>query len=478
MSAPRAGLPLAEGTRVHFVGIGGAGMSAIACVLLARGHPVSGSDLRESDTTRRLRAAGATVVIGHAAPHVEGADVVVVSRAVPDSNAEVRAAAARGLPVVHRAQMLAALMAGRRVIAVAGTHGKTTTTAMLGAVLTCAGRDPTVLVGGDVAAFGGTARVGAGADVIAEVDESDGSLVCVAPDVAVITPLDATDHLDHYGSEDRLAETFRRFLDAVPESGFAAVCTDAAGGRAQAGAPRPRMVTYGLEPGALYGARVVEAAGRRTVLEAHRGATALGRIELTIPGAYNAQNALAALAVATELGVAADVVAAALREFAGVARRFSVRGDVAGVLVVDDYAHNPTKVAALLAGARKGWPQARIIAVFQPHRYTRTQTVGEQFGPVFGAADEVIVTDLYAADEPPIPGVDAGIIVRAVSAHRPVRFVPDLADAAALLAAEARPGDLVLTVGAGDVWKVADDLVARLSAGRGGPRTTAEARRA
>jgi UDP-N-acetylmuramate--alanine ligase len=460
-----AGLPLEPGARVHFVGIGGAGMSAIARVLLARGHPVSGSDLRESETTRRLRAAGALVSIGHAAPHVDGADVIVVSRAVPDGNSEVQAAAARGLPIVHRAQMLADLMTGHHVIAVAGTHGKTTTTAMLGAVLTRAGRDPTVLVGGDVASFGGTARVGGGPDVIAEVDESDGSLVWVAPDVAVITPLDATDHLDHYGSEDRLAETFRRFLGAVPPSGFAAICADAAGGRALAAEAGPRAVTYGLEPGAVYGARVVEAAGRRTVLEAHRGGAALGRIELTVPGAYNAQNALAALAVATELGIAPDVAAAALREFEGVARRFSVRGDIGGVLVVDDYAHNPTKVHALLAGARKGWPQARIIAVFQPHRYSRTKTVGEQFGPVFGAADEVIVTGIYAADEPPLPGVDAGIIVRAVSAHRPVRFVPDLTDAAALLAAEVRPGDLVLTVGAGDVWKVADDLVARLAAG-------------
>ncbi|HLW46446.1 MAG TPA: UDP-N-acetylmuramate--L-alanine ligase [bacterium] len=468
-----SGLALAPGTRVHFVGIGGAGMSAIARVLLARGWVVSGSDLRESETTARLRAAGAAVQIGHSASNVEGAAVLVVSRAVPDDNVEVRAAAARGVPVVHRARMLAALTEGRHTIAVVGTHGKTTTTAMLGAILTRAGRDPTVLVGGDVPSLGGTARIGAGPDVVAEVDESDGSLVWVTPAVAVLTPLDATDHVDFYGSEARLIETFRGFLGAVPASGFAAVCTDAAGGRVLAHGAAPRTVTYGLANGAMYRGRVVEAAGRRTVMEARRGETVIGRIELGIPGAYNAQNALAALAVATELGVAPDVIAGALASFEGVARRFSVRGDIDGILVVDDYAHNPTKVAALLEAARRGWPRARLVAVFQPHRYTRTQTLGGQFARAFDVADDVIVTDLYGADEPPIPGVDAGIIVRAVSVHRPVRFVPRLEDAATLLAAEARPGDLILTIGAGDVWQVADDVVARLRRTSGRPRTEA-----
>ncbi len=458
---------MARGARAHFVGIGGTGMSAIARVLLARGCVVSGSDLRESETTQRLRSAGAVVHIGHAASHVEGAQLVVVSRAVPDDNVEVCAAVARGVPIVHRARMLADLMGGRHAIAVVGTHGKTTTTAMLGTILAQAGRDPTVLVGGDVASLGGTARVGAGPDIVAEVDESDGSLVWIVPRVAVLTPLDATDHLDFYGSEARLMETFRQFLGAIPASGFAAVCTDAPAGRALARDAGPRTVTYGLEAGAMYRGRVLETAGRRTVMEARRGERVLGRIELAIPGAYNAQNALGALAVATELGVAQDVIAASLAGFEGVARRFSVRGDVDGILVVDDYAHNPTKVAALLAAARRGWPDARIVAVFQPHRFTRTQTVGPQFARAFDQIDEVIVTDVYAADEPPIPGVDAGIIVRAVSAHRPVRFVPDLADAGALLAAEARPGDLILTIGAGDVWKVAEDVVARLEARAG-----------
>ncbi|HEV2359303.1 MAG TPA: UDP-N-acetylmuramate--L-alanine ligase [bacterium] len=474
-ASPASGLT--PGARVHLVGIGGTGMSAIAQVLLARGHAVSGSDLRESDATRRLRAAGATVHIGHAAAYLAGAEVVVVSRAVPEDNVEIRAATERGLPIVHRARLLAHLMEGRHAIAVAGTHGKTTTTAMIAAILERAGRDPTALVGGEVASLGGTARVGAGPDVVAEVDESDGSLLWIAPHVAVITPLDATDHLDYYGSEGRLMDTFRRFLEGLPASGFAVVCTDAAAGRALAAGAGRRTVTYGLAPGAAYTAQVLEAEGRRTVFEAHRGGAVIARIVLAIPGVYNALNALGALAVATELGVPPDVAAASLAAFDGVARRFSVRGDVDGILVVDDYAHNPTKVAALLAAARRGWPRSRIVAVFQPHRFSRTQTVGAQFAHAFDAADEVVVTEIYAADEPPIPGVDAGIIVRAASAHRLVRFVPELADAAALLAAEARPGDLILTIGAGDVWKVADDVVARL-ARRGGPGGVGAARHA
>ena len=457
-----------KGARTHFVGIGGSGMSAIARVLLARGCAVSGSDLRETDTTRRLRAEGAVVHVGHAARHVEGAQIVIVSRAVPDDNAEVRAAVALGVPIVHRARMLADLMRGRDAIGIAGTHGKTTTTAMIGAILARAGRDPTVLVGGDVPSLGGTARVGEGPEVVAEVDESDGSLVWIAPRVAVVTAVDATDHLDFYGTEARLMDTFRTFLRGVPASGFAAVCTDAPAGRALAADGAARTVTYGLEGDPTYRGRVVETSGYRTVVEVRRGGALAGRLTLTVPGAYNAQNAVGALAVATELGVPQNVIADALASFEGVARRFSVRGDVDGVLVVDDYAHNPTKVAALLAAARRGWPGARIVVVFQPHRYTRTQTVGHHFARVFDEVDELIVTEIYPADETPIPGVDAGIIVRAVSAHRPVRFVPDPADAAAVVAAEARPGDLILTVGAGDVWKVADDVTARLRR-RGAP---------
>lgn len=452
---------IAPGACVHFVGIGGTGMSAIASVLRARGYSVTGCDLRETDVTRRLRREGVRVEIGHSPDHLVHGQVVVTSRAVPEETAELQAALARGMPIMHRAQMLAFLMEGLRSIAVVGTHGKTTTTSMAAVILQRAGRDPTVLVGGEVDDFGGNARAGKGLDLVAEVDESDGSLLWITPHAAVVTPLDATDHLDFYGTEARVRETFRLFLDRLPEGGFAVVCTDSAVGRDLAAIARPRVVTYGLEGGELTG-EILELSGHRTVFEARRGGEVLGQVELCVPGPYNVQNALGALAVALELGVPFEVGARALRDFRGVRRRFTVWGEVHGVLVADDYAHNPTKVATLLQGARRCWPERRIVAVFQPHRFTRTQTVGEQFAHAFDPADRVIVTDLYAADEPPIPGVDAQVIVRAVGRVRPVEFVPDLADVAARLAQEVRPGDLVLTIGAGDVWRVAEALVSRL----------------
>jgi len=459
---------IAPGTRVHFVGIGGAGMSAIASVLMARGCAVSGSDLRESDVTRRLEAAGARIQIGHAPEHIAAGQVVVISRAVPGENVEIREALAQGLPILHRAQMLAALMEGARGVAVAGTHGKTTTTSMTALILERAGRDPTVLIGGEVSDFGGNARVGTGADLVAEVDESDGSLLWIRPAVAVVTSLDATDHLDYYGSEASLLQTFRTFLEALPADGLAVICTDPPAGRELRQRVRARAVSYGLDDGAAYTARILDMAGFRTVFEARRAGTSLGRVSLGIPGRYNVQNALGALAVSVECGVPFAVCAEALASFRGVQRRFTVRGEVGGILVVDDYAHNPTKVTALLRGARESWPDARIIAVFQPHRYTRTQTVGEQFASAFDSADEVVVTDIYSADETPIPGVDAGIVARAIGGRRPVRFIGDPARVAAALAPELRPGDLVLTIGAGDVWRVADELVARLRRGVAG----------
>jgi UDP-N-acetylmuramate--alanine ligase len=453
---------ITSGTRVHFIGIGGTGMSAIASVLLARGYSVSGSDLRESEATRRLASLGAQIRIGHAPEHVEVGQVVVISRAVPDENVEIQAALRQGLPIMHRAQMLASLMEGKRGITVVGTHGKTTTTSMIGMILEKAGRDPTIVIGGEVDDFGGNARAGGGPDLVAEVDESDGSLLWISPHVALATCLDATDHLDYYGSEARLLETFRLFLNSVPAEGFAAICIDTPAGRELSSSIRPRVATYGLEGGASYTARIIEMEGRRTVCEARRGESILGRITLRIPGSYNVQNALGALAVAMEIEIPFRVCADALGAFHGVQRRFTVRGDVGGVLVVDDYAHNPTKVRSLLESVRRGWPRSRLIAVFQPHRYSRTRTVGEQFGQSFDCADEVIITDIYAADEAPIPGVDAGIIVRAVGARRPVRFIADPAQVAGQLEGHVRPGDLVLTIGAGDVWKVAEDLVTRL----------------
>lgn len=455
---------IAPGGRVHFIGIGGAGMSAIATVLLARGYVVSGCDLRESEVTQRLRRLGAHIDIGHDPSHLSRGQVVVTSRAVPEENAEIQAALARGMPLMHRAQMLAALMEGARGVAVVGTHGKTTTTSMAALILERAGRDPTVLIGGEVDELGGNARAGRGPDLIAEVDESDGSLLWIAPRVALVTPVEATDHLDFYGTESQLRDTFRMFLERLPEDGFAAICADAPLGRDLASAVRTRVVTYGLEEGEVT-ARIVEMRGSTTLFEAHRAGRLLGAIRLRVPGPYNVQNALGALALTVELGVPPELALSALGHFRGVKRRFTVHGEIGGVLVADDYAHNPTKVRTLLEGVRRCWPDRRIIAVFQPHRFTRTRTVGGQFAWAFDAADRVIITDLYAADEPPIPGVDAGLIVRAVAARREVEFVPDLAEVVARLRDEVRPGDLVLTIGAGDVWKVAEALAAHLRQG-------------
>ncbi len=454
-------------TRVHFVGIGGMGMSAIARVLLARGHLVSGSDLRASAATRRLQGHGATIHIGHDPRHVEGADVVVVSRAVPETNAEVVAARRRGVPVYHRAEVLSQILAGGAAIAVVGTHGKTTTTAMTAHVLAAGGFDPTALIGADVEGLDGNVRLGAGRYLVAEVDESDGSLLHVRPSVAVVTSLDITDHSDHYGTVERLVQTFAQFLGTLAADGFAVLCADHHHVRELAAHVVARTVTYGASSAAGYTATIHAMHGHETQCTFHRGKTVLGPVTLPVPGRYNVANALAATAVAMELGMRFDAVAAALAHFGGVGRRFSVRGEVGGVMVVDDYAHNPVKVAAVLRAVREAWPDRRIVAVFQPHRYSRTQTTYRGFAAAFDDCDELVITELYSADEAPIPGVGASLIVDAVRAHRPVTFISDAHRLVDHLLPSLRAGDVVLTLGAGDVGGVADDLVAALRARHG-----------
>ncbi len=446
-------------SRVHFIGIGGAGMSAIAHVLLARGYRVSGSDLRPSDGTRRLEAEGATVYIGHDASHVEHADVVVASRAVPDLNVEIVAARYRGLPVLHRAQLLGQIMEAGIGIAVVGTHGKTTTTAMTTHVLAAGGLDPTALIGGDVEDLGGNVRIGQGRHVVAEVDESDGSLLYVRPRAAVVTSLDITDHRDHYRTMPRLLETFTQFLGALPGDGFGVLCTDHRYVRDLLSRVAGRALTYGLGAAAEFTAGIDKMEGRVTRCLIRRNGRTLGRVVLPVPGRYNVRNALAALVVALELGMSFDDVARALGDFRGVHRRFDVRGEVDGIMVVDDYAHNPIKVAAVLRAAKECWPTRRIVAVFQPHRYTRTKTTHRRFAQAFEDADELVITEIYPADETPIPGVTASLIVDAVRVHHPVTFVEDPGAVVAYLVPRLRAGDLILTLGAGDIWRVADALV-------------------
>ncbi|MDQ7819790.1 MAG: UDP-N-acetylmuramate--L-alanine ligase [Armatimonadota bacterium] len=453
-------------SRVHFVGIGGAGMSALARVLLERGYRVSGCDLRASETTRRLAAAGIAVSLGHDPSHLDAADTVVASRAVPEQSPEIVAARSRGMPVYHRAQLLAQVLAEGCGIAVVGTHGKTTTAAMITHVLAAGGRDPTALIGADVDGLDGNVRLGRGPWVVAEVDESDGSLLYVRPHAAVVTSLDTTDHRDYYRTAERLVETFARFVAQLPDDGFAVLCTDFPYVRDLRPRVRARVLTCGLSGRPDLRAEIQALAGGRTRCVFIREGRRLGPVTLAVPGRYNVRNALAAAAVGLAAGVEFDRIAQALQAFGGVSRRFAVRGDVGGVMVVDDYAHNPVKVAAVLRAARESWPDRRVIAVFQPHRYTRTRTTYRRFATAFADADELIITELYPADEPPIPGVSASLIVNAIRPHRPVTFLPDPAGVVEHLLEVVRPGDLVLTLGAGDIGRVADALVAALRAGR------------
>ncbi len=445
---------------LHFVGVGGAGMSCLAEVYARRGHLVSGCDLRDGPTTARLRAMGVQVWIGHDPCHVRPGSRVVASRAVPATEPELVAARQRGIQVVHRAQLLAELVAGESdSVGIAGTHGKTTTTALLAVALEAAGLDPTALVGGEVREFGGGARVGSGPAVV-EVDESDGSLVLVRVHSAIITPLDLTDHVDHYPSLDTLIGTFARFLGGLKRDGVAVLCADSPNTRALQDKTVARVVTYGTE-GGIYRGRIIEQKGiwSRFVLE--RAGHPAGEVVLRLPGRHNVANATGALALALEWGARFEAVAEAFARFSGVRRRFEVYCEAP--LVVDDYAHNPVKVRSVLRALREAWPHRRIVAVFQPHRYSRTRTTYWQYADSFADADQVIVTELYPADEPPEPGVSGRWIADALR-HPSVRWLPELEAVVPFLMSTVRPQDVVATLGAGDVWKVAQRLTQELGA--------------
>ena len=445
---------------VHLVGIGGAGMSALARVLLARGAAVSGSDIKDSRSLAALRAIGADIFVGHDASNIGDSGSVVVSSAIPASNPEVRAARERALPILQRAQVLALLMRSQRGIAVGGTHGKTTTTSMIAMVLRHAGLDPTFLIGGDLNEVGTNAHAGDGEWLVAEADESDGSFLWLAPEIAVVTNIEA-DHLDHYRDEAEIRETFLAFLGNLPETGKAILGIDDPGVGAIASRVGGTTISFGLTPGADWAGEVLERgpSGQR-VLVRHRGEPR-GEVFLSVPGAHNVSNALAALAVADALGVPFETAASELASFAGVQRRFQVRGGAGGVTFVDDYAHHPTEVRATLAAAREqGWP--RVVAVFQPHRYSRTLHLGSELGAALASADRIIVTDVYGAGEEPIPGVSGHVVVDGVLNARPsaqVAYLPKPGDVPAFLAGRAEDGDLVLTIGAGDVTMLADEAI-------------------
>jgi len=450
--------------RVHFVGIGGSGMCGIAEVLLTLGYRVSGSDLKGGEATERLKSGGAAIMIGHGAGNVEGAQVVVYSSAVPPDNAELVEARRRGIPLIRRAEMLAELMRLKYGVAIAGTHGKTSTTGMVGLVLAEGGLDPTVIIGGRLNSMGGNARAGSGEYLVAEADESDASFLCLTPVLAVITNVD-DDHMDHYRSLERLHAAFIEFAQRVPFYGAVVACLDDGGVRQVLPRITRRVVTYGLQQGAMLSGHDVRISAEGSSCRVAFEGKDLGELSLKAPGRHVLLNALAAVGTGLELEVPFPRAAKALAGYEGVARRLQAKGVAGGVRVYDDYGHHPTEVRVTLEAARLLAGKGRLIVLFQPHRYTRTNLLRDSFGSAFEPADEAVITGIYAAGEQPIPGVDGGLVAGAVERHGrpPVRYVPDLAAAAETVAGAARPGDLVLTLGAGDVSRQAERILALIS---------------
>jgi UDP-N-acetylmuramate--alanine ligase len=455
---------IAPSAPVHLVGIGGAGMSGIARLLLARGIPVTGSDAKEDPVLDELRRLGARVTVGHQAENVRGAGRLVYTAAVKEDNPELQEARRLGLDLTTRAAMLGELMDDTASIAVTGTHGKTTTTGMIASIFDAAGADPTVLIGGDLPAFGGNARAGRSPFFIAEACEAFRSFLELRPLVAVITNIEA-DHLDEYGSLKGVIEGFSQFVRQIRPTGAAILCWDDPNVRRLVPSLSCRQFRYGLEDGAELSAVDIELETATPRFTPRWRGGLLGEFELGVPGRHNVLNALAALAVALEVGLPPEAAREGLRRFHGVGRRFERLGEPNGVLVIDDYAHHPSELVATLEAARASLHRP-ITAVFQPHLFSRTEQLMEEFAASFGAADHVIIADIYPAREAPIPGVTGERLAAAIRAHEPGKSVRHISPKEAivpLLAAEARPGDAVLILGAGDIRAVGEQLVARLT---------------
>jgi UDP-N-acetylmuramate--alanine ligase len=450
--------------RVHFVGIGGIGMSGIAEVLLNSGYMVSGSDLQESEATNRLRRLGAQIFVGHQEDNLSASpSVVVISTAVKYANPEVLEARRRQIPVIPRAEMLAELMRMKYGIAVAGSHGKTTTTSMTAAVLSAAGLDPTIVIGGRVHMLGTNARMGQGEILVAEADESDGSFLLLTPTIAIVTNIDR-EHMDYYQSMERLNESFLGFINKVPFYGLAILCIDNPNVRAALAKVRKRYATYGLSSEADFSVRDLHMSSggvKFTVL--HHGQP-LGELKLQLPGRHSATNALAAVAVAHELEIPFSRTAEALASFSGIHRRFEVKGEAGGVLIIDDYGHHPVEIRATIGAIRDSWKRP-LTVIFQPHRYSRTQDLFDEFLTAFEGADRLILTEIYGAGEDAIAGVTGEALYHAIKrqGHMDVEFIADKGSIARQLAGRLVPGDVVLTLGAGDIYKSGEALVEALS---------------
>lgn len=448
---------------IHFIGIGGYGMSAIAKVMLEMGYQVSGSDLAQQELTEKLAAKGAQVFIGHEAQNVKGADVVVYSTALSKDNVEMVAAEELNIPILHRAQMLARLMNAKKGIAVAGAHGKTTTSSMIALVLVHCGQDPTFIIGGEIMNVGSNAKAGKGEWVVAEADESDGSFLQYQPSIALVNNIEA-DHLENYdGNFENLKNAYARFLSQVKNDGKAVVCKDDVYLRDMIPQIKSEVITYAIDTKADVMARNICLGDRKVTFELLQGGTPLGTVRLSVPGKHNVYNAMATIITCMEAGLTFEQVAEAITEFRGAKRRFQVLGEVNDILVIDDYAHHPTEIEATIQAAKA--TGKRIIAVFQPQRYTRTYFLFEQFSRAFPDADEVIISDIYSpAGEKQIEGISSANLVELIrkNSNSNVRYIPTKEQVQSYLLDSVNPGDLVLTMGAGDIWKAADGLAKSL----------------
>ena len=447
--------------RIYFVGIGGIGMSGIAEVLLNLGYTISGSDLSRSDITERLTSLGANISYSHDAANLGNVDVVVTSTAIRPDNPEVVEAHKRNIPVIPRAEMLAELLKMKISVAVSGTHGKTTTTSMVSTVLAHGGLDPTMVIGGKLASIGSNARLGDGDVIVAEADESDKSFLKLCPYIAVITNIEL-EHLDHFSGIDEIKEAFVEFANLVPFYGVTILCLDDDNVKEILPRIKRRFITYGLSEDADYRAADISFEGSGSRFSLFYKNNFLGFISLNVPGSYNICNALAAIAVARELEMEFSAIFDGIGSFSGVQRRLEIKGETRGVTVVDDYGHHPTEITATLKAARQVWTGRRIIVVFQPHRYTRTRGLFNEFLGAFDDADVLIVTDIYAASEQPIEGVTAENLYRGIvdRGHAHATYLSRFEDIVAHLSEITKPGDVVMTVGAGTVWKIGEQFIA------------------
>jgi UDP-N-acetylmuramate--alanine ligase len=442
--------------KIHFVGIGGIGMSGIAEILLNQGFAISGSDMNENENTEYLRQKGVEIKIGHFPENINGSEVVVYSSAVnPDENPETLEARKQGIPIIRRAEMLAEATRLNYCIAVAGTHGKTTSTSMVGLILIKAGYDPTVIVGGRLKDFGGTnARLGKGEWTVVEADEYDRSFLQLLPTIAIINNIEP-EHLDIYDGIEDLKNTFLQFANKVPFYGFVALGTDDPNVKEILSGINKKIITYGLSRNNDYYAKDIELQQNFSKFSVFKESENLGEITLNVPGYHNVKNALAAISIASELGIDFATIQNALSEFNGVLRRFDIQGESKGIMIVDDYAHHPTEIRATLDAACKGWDR-RIVAVFQPHTYTRTREFYKEFAQAFDEADVLVITDVYAAREKPIEGISGELIAQQAQSygHKNVHYIPDFDDIIEFLKSELKPGDMLITIGAGNVFKI------------------------